>query len=712
MLQIVHDVNGGTTRVVQVPEPIELPGHVVVGLTHSVISAGTERYVVQLAKSSFISKARQRPDHVRRVIQKLRDEGLLSTVTQVRAKLQEPLALGYSAAGLVLASGPGVHDLKPGDRVAVAASHAAVVSVGRNLCAPIPVGVSFDDAAYAPLGAIALQGVRLAHVEIGSRVLVVGLGLLGLITVGLLKANGCHVWGTDLDAAKTDLARAFGADGAATPAEQKAALASAGPDGFDAVIITAASPNNSTIELAADVVRARGRVVAVGLVGLDVPREPFFRKEVELTVSHSLGVGRGDARYESSAHDYPVGQARWTVRRNIETVLAAIASGAVPVSRLTSHRFSVQRAADAYELITRGAEPYLGVVLEYDDEARQSPRRVPLVAKTKQSGAIGLSVIGAGNYARLVMLPKLAELKAVSFRGLCTGKGLNASETGCRYAFAYAASDVEEVLADAQTDAVIIATRHDLHADFVVRSLRAGKHVFVEKPLCLTVNELQQIERQLDDPTLPGSVLMTGFNRRFAEGLVALRQRFAGIRPLAVHYRFAVPELPADIWVHDDATGGGRIIGEACHAIDACAAIITAPPVRVYAESAAPGGTVARADDRAFITMRHADGSVSSVSYLAGGDRSMPPERIEVIGGGISAVLDNWSEMTVWSGGTRSRHRFSHDKGHRAALHAFVEACRGSEAAPIAWAELRATSLAAILAERSTREGMPFEVIL
>ncbi len=712
MLQVIHDVNGGKTRVLQVPEPIVAAGHVLIGTMSSVISAGTERYVVQLAQSSLISKARQRPDHVRRVLQKMRDEGLIATLTQVRAKLYEPLALGYSAAGVVLACGAGVHDLKPDDRVAVSGSHAAVVSVGRNLCAPIPDGLSFEEAAYAPLGAIALQGVRLAHVELGSRVLVIGLGLLGLISVGLLKANGCRVWGIDLDETRVELGRAFGAETTATPHTQKSALATAGPEGFDAVIITAAANDNSTIELAADVVRTRGRVVAVGLVGLNVPREPFFRKEVELTVSHSLGVGRGNAHYENGAEDYPAGQARWTMRRNIETMLSAIESGAVPVGRLTTHRFPVTDAPQAYDLITKSAETYLGVVLKYDDASRRSEPRVVLrtVSPVKQP-SVGVSLVGAGNFARLVMLPKLASLSQVALRGLCTAMGLNAADTGARYSFDYATSNVAEIWNDLETDAVIIATRHDLHAGFVLAAIQAGKHVFVEKPLCLTIDQLVQIDALVSE-SATGRLLMVGFNRRFSTGLKALATEFAGIRPLSVHYRFAVPELPADTWVHDDEVGGGRIIGEACHAIDACAAIIGSEPVRVFAESAGTGGTVGRADDRVFITMRHADGSISNVSYQAGGDRAMPAERIEVMGGGKSAVLENWSELTVWSGGAKVRTRIPADKGHGNALQAFVNACLSGGDWPTPWSHLRASSLTAILAERSAREGVPFSVDL
>ncbi len=710
MLQVIHDVNGGKTRIVQVPAPIAARGQVVVGNTCSVISAGTERYVVSLAQSNLLSKARQRPDHVRRVLQKMRDEGVFSTITQVRAKLQEPLALGYSSAGVVLSCGAGVHDLKPGDRVAVASSHAAVVSVGRNLCAPIPHSLSFDHAAYAPLGAIALQGVRLAEVEIGSRVLVVGLGLLGLITVGLLRGQGCRVWGVDLDSSKAAKAKAFGAEAAGSLAGHPHLLSTAGPEGFDAVIITAAAPDNSTIQLAADAVRTRGRVVAVGLVGLDVPRDPFFRKEIELTVSHSLGVGRGDARYESSPDDYPIGQARWTVRRNIETVLQAISDGHLPVALLTTHQFDVERASDAYDLITGNSQPYLGILLNYDDDARQSPPRVALQAAPQKApiDTVRIGLIGAGNFARLVMLPKLASMKAVSFTGLCTAKGLNAADTGARYGFRYATSEFEEVCNDTETDAVIIATRHDLHAKFVLAALRAGKHVFVEKPLCLSAEELTEIDQFMTERGNEAPILMVGFNRRFTSTLRRIKTEFEGVRPLSISYRFSVPEIPADVWVHDDEVGGGRIIGEACHAIDACHAMADSAPIRVFAESAGTSGTLARSDDRVFITLRHLDGSISVVSYQAGGDRTAPAERIEVIGGGKTVIIENWSDLTVWSGGKRTATKLDGDKGHAATLLAFIEACQKNGASPISWKQLHASSLITILAERSTREGMPF----
>jgi predicted dehydrogenase/threonine dehydrogenase-like Zn-dependent dehydrogenase len=709
--QVIHDIQGGRTRVVDVPVPIAAPGTVVVATGASVISAGTERYVLQLAQSSLLSKARQRPDHVRRILQKLREQGLVQTATQVRAKLQEPLALGYSAAGTVLACGRGVHDLKVGERVAVAGAHAAAIAVGRNLCARLPDDVDFEQGAYAPLGAIALQGVRLAHVELGSTVLVIGLGLLGLIAVGLLRSQGCRVAGVDIDTTKFDLARAFGADDTVTPTEADRLARLAGPFGFDAVIITAASRDNTSIEVAAEAVRTRGRVVAVGLIGLDVPREPFYHKEAELVVSHSLGIGRGDSRYEHSAEDYPIGQARWTVRRNIEAVVGAISSGALPVAQLTTHRFAVEGAARAYELVTRRSEPYLGVVLTYDGVAAQAPVRViSLRSAQHTSGALRVSLIGAGNFARLVLLPKLSVMRDISLRGICTAKGLTARETGDRYGFAYAASDVNDILKDPDTDAVLIATRHNLHAELAVAALRAGKHVLVEKPLCLDLDELDTIDRCVEELGARCPIVMVGFNRRFAVGMRRLKALFRDVHPLVLHYRFAVPELPPDSWVHDDTVGGGRLVGEACHAIDASCALVGSSPIRVFAECAAPSGHLARADDRVLITMRHVDGNLSSVSYVAGGDRSAPAERIEIVGGGRTAVLEGWERLTLWQGNRQKREKLPRDKGHEGALEAFVAAARTGGVWPVSWPDIRASALATLLAVRSIEEGQPFEL--
>jgi predicted dehydrogenase/threonine dehydrogenase-like Zn-dependent dehydrogenase len=683
---------------------------VLVTVEKSLVSAGTERYVVDLARKSLLEKARARPDHVRRVLEKVRQEGLWQTLTQVRAKLDEPMPLGYSTSGTVLACGRAVQTLKPGDRVAAAAPHASLVSIGHNLCARIPDGVNFDRAAYTGVGAIAMQGVRLAKLSLGERVLVIGLGLIGQITVALLKAQGCRVFGIELDPAKLALAREFGMDNGTTGPAREAIRQFSGGYGVDAVIITAATQSNEPIELAADVCRSKGRIVLVGVAGLNLPRPPFFQKELEFTVSSSLGPGRGDAQYEEEGIDYPIGHARWTAKRNMEAVLDLMAAGKLPVEKLTTHRFAVDDAPAAYNLIAERTEPHLGIILEYSEQqCHVYARRLELSTKASVGAGIGVSLIGAGNFARLVLMPALAKQKGLDFRGICTAKGLNAVHTGEKYNFAFATTDVEEILRDDRTTAVVIATRHDLHADLVIATLRAGKNVFVEKPLCITSAELERISTCMEDLGNSCPLLMAGFNRRFAPALQALHSHFDGVVPLSISYRFAPGEIPAGAWPQDMEVGGGRIVGEACHAIDVCVALMNSVPVRVFAESVGLVGGIGTSDDRVFITIRHENGGISNVSYQAGGDRSGPTERLEVFGGGRTAVLESWDTVEMWAGNHRTRAKGGKNKGHAAGLAAFVNACHHGGAWPIPWAHIYGTTWAALAAVESLRVGLPID---
>jgi predicted dehydrogenase len=730
--QVVQEVRSGITSVREIPAPVATPGQVIVANAASLISAGTERYVVELARKSLIGKARQRPDQVRRVLQKIQAEGLIATLQQVRAKLDEPMPLGYSTAGVVLECGRGVSELKPGDRVATAGPHAGVIAIGKNLCARIPENVTFEQAAYTSVATIGLEGVRLTKVTLGERVLVIGLGLIGQICVALLKAQGCRVFGADVDPSKLELARQFGADEVATGAPGEAIKRFGGGVGVDAVVITAATSSNGPIELAADVCRPKGRIVLVGVVGLNLPRPPFFQKELEFTVSGSLGPGRWDPTYEEKGVDYPIGHVRWTAQRNMEAILDLVSAGKLPVERLTSHRFPVERAAEAYDLITGGKGAFLGVVLQYSEatDGSEPLRRLELRPSTGSGRAdvgsarsavgagravvgagraeIGISLIGAGNYARLVMLPTLERLGGHTLRGLCTAKGLSAEHSGRSKGFAFATTDAREIWADEGTGAVFVATRHDLHAELVIAALRAGKHVFVEKPLCIKQEELEEIARTVTELGDRCPILMVGFNRRFAPATATLRRHFQGAGPLSLSFRFAPGAIPADHWTQDEDVGGGRIVGEACHAIDTCVALADSPPVRVHAESVAKTGGLETTDDRVFITLRHADGSISSISYQAGGDRAFPSERIEVFGGGKVGVIDAWDRIELWARGRAARSSAGRDKGHRAELEAFLTACRtGGGAWPIPWEHVSGVAEATLAAVRSLREGFP-----
>jgi predicted dehydrogenase len=708
--QVVQNIRSGVTAVREVPEPSPQRHDVLIANAASLLSAGTERYVVTLARQNLLAKARQRPDDVKRVFQKIRQEGLRSTLTQVRARLDDPMPLGYSSAGIVLATGDAVSAFKPGDRVAAVAPHAGIVVAGEMLCARIPDDVTFEQAAYTSVAAIALEGVRLANPTLGASVLVIGLGLIGQIAACLLMANGVTVVGTDLDPGRLASAKALGIDAAAAGDVRARTRAISGGEGVDAVLIAAATASNGPIELAAEVCRPRGRVVLVGVTGLNLPRPPFFEKELEFTVSRSLGPGRGDRAYEEKGADYPIGYARWTAQRNMEAVLGVIAAGRLPVEKLTTHRFPIERAADAYDLIADGDRGGLGILLEYGADASGRARRIDVAGAPARAAGGGISLVGAGNFARLVLLPALGRQSGLTYRGICTAKGLNAIHTGEKSGFAFATTDVEEILRDPGTSSILIATRHDLHADLVIAGLRRGKHVFVEKPLCITGDELERLAACVEELGASCPILMVGFNRRFATATRELQRHFAGVEPLTVSYRFSAGELPPDSWPQDLEIGGGRLVGEACHAIDTCAAIVGSPPQRVFAESVAQAGGVGTTDDRVFITLRHANGAVSNVSYQAGGDRSGPGERIEVFGGGRTATVEGWDRIDLWKHNRRTRAHGGRDKGHAAELRAFVDACRTGGPWPIAWDHLYATTWASLAAVESLRTGLAVNI--
>jgi predicted dehydrogenase len=708
MKQVVQEVGSGRTTVQEVPSPIAARGLVVVASRVSLVSAGTERYVVDLARKSLIGKAMDRPDQVKRVFEKVRQEGVASTLQQVLAKLDEPMPLGYSIAGVVVESGQGVQEFKPGDRVAAAGPHAGVVAVGHNLCARIPDGVSFEQAAYTSVGSIGLQGVRLAKVALGDRVLVVGLGLIGQIVVALLKANGCRVFGVDLDASRLRLADSMGADATGLGAPLADVLAFTNGQGVDAVVITAATESNGPIEFAAEACRPKGRIVLVGVTGLDIPRPPFFKKELEFTVSSSMGAGRGDPVYEEAGVDYPIGYAKWTVARNMAAVLDTISRGALAVDRLTTHRFPIEQAGQAYDLVTSSRQPSVGILLTYGKIEDGSRRRVELRSKGSGSG-LGVSVVGVGNFARLVLLPILKKEHGLEWRGIASAKGMGAVHTGERLGFAFATTDCEAIWKDPGTKVVFVLTRHNLHAGMVIAALRAGKHVFVEKPLCITLDELIEIDQCVRELGQQCPVLMVGFNRRFAKATAKLREHFRGVAPLSISFRFAPGEIPATAWPQDDAIGGGRIVGEACHAIDVCTAVADSVPVRVFAESTGRTGGVETTDDRVFVTVRHANGCIANLSYQAGGDRAGPTERVEVFGGGRTAWVEGWDEVELWARGRRERPSGGKDKGHAAGVHAFLAACRHGGAWPISWEHLRGVTWATLAAVQSLRDGMPQE---
>ncbi len=715
MKQIVQNLRNGQLSLLDVPTPIATPGEVLIANQASLISAGTERMTMDLAKKSLLGKARERPDQVRRVLEKIRNEGLWNTIQQVKRKLDDPMTMGYSSAGIVIACGAGVQHFKPGDRVASNGPHAEIVSVPKNLCARVPDDVPFDQACFAVLGSIALQGLRLSKNGLGDSVFIIGLGLIGQLAVALAKAAGMYVIGTDLDAGRCELALKMGADEARPSLSGDAVASLTGGHGADAVVITASTKSNGPIELAASAVRKRGRVVLVGVIGLELDRRPFYFKEAEFVVSCSYGPGRYDPNYEEYGHDYPLPYVRWTEQRNIQAVLDLMGKKTFNVEPLISHRFPVDEALRAYDLIGEGGANSLGVVLEYPqwtmDRSKEVARSRVIQFKHPASKGtrIRCGVLGAGNFAKMVLLPAIQKSQAFELVSLCSPSGLSARHIGAEAKFEKCTSEENEIFDDPSVQTVFSITRHDQHARHVLAAIRSGKSIFVEKPLCLTLEELREIDEALAGHDHPAPI-MVGFNRRFAPSVLKLKKFLGNSNaPWTVSIRFNAGDIPADHWTQDDAIGGGRIIGEACHAIDLATFLCGSPPIRVFAESILDTSSHRISDDQCFITLRHANGSISSIGYLAGGDKAFPKERIEVIGNGQVGVIDDYKLLTYCRRGKSQQEKFSMDKGHESEIVEWSRAlAKGT--APIPWSELRAVTLATLLAVQSLREGVPFNL--
>ncbi len=693
MKQILQNLGSGETIMADVPAPGVRPGHVLVATSHTMVSLGTEKMLLEFGRASLLDKARQQPDRVKQVLAKIRTDGLLPTLEAVRSKLDQPIAMGYCQSGTVLAVGAGAEEFRVGDRVATNGPHAEIVCVPKHLCARVPEGVSLDAAAFTPLAAIALQGIRLAAPTLGESVVVVGLGLVGLLAVQLLRAQGVRVLGLDLDPRKAELARKFGAEAIVPGASGDpvpAAIAFAGGGGVDAVLICASTPSSEPVRNAARMCRQRGRIVLVGVTGLELNRADFYEKELTFQVSCSYGPGRYDPGYEISGRDYPLGLVRWTEQRNFSAVLELMASGRLDCRSLISVRFPFDRALDGYQAMLAGGQ--LGIVLDYPTATgtpAPTARMVQIIptVPVKASGRVPvLAVIGAGNYAGQVLLPALAATGA-QLRTLVSAGGASASHFGRKFGFANAATDAAEVFADPEIDAVVIATRHDSHAALAEAALAAGKHVFVEKPLCLNEAELARIESLLAKSN-PHPLVMVGFNRRFAPLVVEMRRLLAGTAgPCALIATVNAGALPDKHWAKDGETGGGRLLGEGIHFVDLLRHLAGAPVNSMRVVRATSGGQPV--EDVATIMLEFANGAIGTIHYLANGDRSFPKERIEVFAGGRVLQLDNFRALRGFGWpGFKSRSQWRQDKGHAAGAAAFVQALREGGPAPIPWTEI------------------------
>lgn len=690
MKQILQSLKSGVTDVADIPAPGASRGQVLIHTTRTLISAGTERMLVGFGKANLLDKARQQPDKVKMVIAKVRTDGLMPTVNSVRNKLDQPLPLGYCNVGVVAGTGAGVTTFTVGDRVVSNGAHAQVVSVPINLCARIPDGVSDDEASFTILGAIALQGIRLVAPTLGEAVVVTGLGLIGLLAVQLLRAAGCRVLGLDFDPAKLALARDFGAETVDLSTGQDAvaaALAFSRGRGVDAVLITAATQSNEPMHQAALMSRQRGRIVLVGVVGLDLMREDFYKKELTFQVSSSYGPGRYDPSYEEHGNDYPVGFVRWTEQRNFEAVLDMMASGQMRVMPLLTHRFAIDDAPAAYTLIS-GDAPSLGIVLEYPVLTAPPSRTVTLAPVTDPPAARSaiVSVIGSGNYATAVLIPAFREAGAV-LRTVASRSGVSGLYAGRKFGFSTTTTDTESVFSDPDTAAIVIATRHDSHARLVIQALQAGQSVFVEKPLCLTLEELADIESCHAELAAKGVAprLMVGFNRRFAPQIVEVARLLRGVTgPKAFVMTVNAGPLPADHWTQDRFVGGGRIIGEGCHFIDLLRHLAG---VRISDASVSVMDAPMR--DSVIMQLAFADGSIGVVNYLSNGSKAFPKERLEVFAAGRVLQLDNFRKLSGygWPGFSATK-LWSQDKGQKACAAAFVSAIESGAPSPIPIDEL------------------------
>lgn len=693
MKQVLQDLQSGRTIVETVPAPMVRARHIRVSTTVSVVSAGTERMLVDFARGNLLSKARQQPERVKDVIQKMRTDGIAATLDAVRSKLSQPMTLGYCNVGVVTDVGSGVTGFKVGDRVVTNGKHAEIAVVPATLCAKIPDNVGDDAAAFSVLGAIALQGVRLAAPTLGEAFVVTGLGLIGLMAVQILRANGCRVLGIDTDPSRIAMAQAFGAETVDLSKGEDPVSAASGFSrgrGVDGVLLTLSSQSSGPVSQAAKMCRKRGRVVLVGVTGLELNRADFYEKEISFQVSCSYGPGRYDPEFEDKGQDYPFGFVRWTEQRNFEAILDMMSSGALDTSALVTHRFAIEDAAKGYDVLA-SPEKSLGILIDYPkggfaESAAKNATKVSLSPRLTPPPGKGVTgVIGAGNYAGRVLIEAFRNAGA-DLQTLVSANGVSATHYGRKLSFKSAASDAAAVFDDPLVDTVCIASRHDTHSTFAQRALRAGKNVFVEKPLCLTLEELEGIEADLNAAAASGKspLLMVGFNRRFAPMVQKAKSVLAASsEPVAMTMTVNAGAIPKEHWTQDAEQGGGRIIGEACHFIDLARHLAGAPAASwSVAAAKSPGGPAL--SDIVAITISFANGSVASINYFANGHKAYPKERFEIFQAGRILVLDNFRRLTAHGvSGFSGMSAWRLDKGQGACAQAFMSAVREGKSCPI-----------------------------
>jgi len=703
MKQIVQDLKSGNTILEDVPVPEVRRGSVLIKTHRSLVSLGTERMLVEFGKAGWINKARQQPDRVRQVIQKIKTDGLKPTMEAVFRKLGEPLPLGYCNAGEVVAIGAGVTDLAVGDRVISNGNHAEVVCVPRNLIARIPEGVSYEAAAFTVIGAIGLQGIRLISPTFGETIVVTGLGLIGLMAAQLLKANGCRVIGLDFDGSKVELAKSFGIEAIRLDenADPVAIVLSMTDDiGADGVLITASTKSNEVISQAAKMSRNRGRIVLVGVIGLDIQRADFYEKELSFQVSCSYGPGRYEDDYEQKGMDYPIGFVRWTEQRNFEAVLQAISNKSIDVNSLITEVVELDNYLEIYGEMSGSRS--IASILKYTGEVNLGGTTIPTDSNEfqKTSGIIG--VIGAGNFAGAMIVPLLKELNA-NVKYIASAKGLSGTTLAKKYKIPFSTSRYQDILEDADIDAVIITTRHSAHASQVIESLKAGKDVFVEKPLALNLEELEAIK---DAYSASSKTVTVGFNRRFSPFSIAAKE-LLNEGPVQIIATMNAGFIPENSWVHDLESGGGRIIGEACHYIDLISFFAGSIVEKVIMN--AMGNHPDSRTDNATVLLKYKNGSTGVINYFSNGSKAYPKEKIEIYSQQKTILIDNFRTAEFY-GYSKGKMNKTQDKGHREQFKKWNESIKNGGAPIITFEELYNTSRAAILAVESLKTGSWMEL--
>lgn len=715
MKQVVLNLKNGDLTVEEVPAPTLKNGGVLVRSHYSVISAGTESGLVGLAEKSLLGKARERPDLAKKVIDKAKRDGPISAFQQAMGRLEKREPMGYSSAGTVIAVSEDVTEFRIGDRVACAgagyANHADVVFVPKNLCVKIADNVSFKDAAFTTVGAIALQGVRNADVRVGENVVVVGLGLVGLITVQILKASGCRVFGVDLDESKVKLAKELGADVAVSrnsPGLEDSIFQFTRGIGADSTIIAAATKSNDPVGFAGKITRERGKVVIVGLVGMDIPREDYYNKEIELRVSRSYGPGRYDRTYEEFGQDYPASYVRWTENRNMEAFADLLSMGSLSMEKIITHEFPVEKAAEAYEIIN-ARKPYLGILLEYDVDKQIEDKvelKAPQSMQKVDTPVVG--VIGAGIFATSTLLPNLVKIKNIRLRGLAAASGISSESVANQYGFEYCTSDHQKIMSDPEINCVIIATRNSLHAPLVIEALKNKKNVLVEKPLAINEEELREIESTWQEH---GGLLMVGFNRRYSELGMKLRDFFKSrSQPMVAVYRVNAESIPHDHWIYDPSEGGGRIITECCHFIDFLQYVIGSSPKEVFAKKIETAVNSPEDSENVSITISFEDGSVGTVLYTTHGDSSVSKEHAEFFADGMVGTITDFKLLELVKAGKKTKisRKLTTEKGHKSELEVFFESIKYAENVKIE-SNIK-TTLATLIAVESIQKGKSVDI--